>query len=413
MMGTIRFGSVSAQPEAVSRSRSKRVIGFSHSRITNVAKFFDEQAEQSQVKTAIVTNYFWAWAKIMLATLKRRGGDTRIGYIDLFAGQGRYEDGAKSTPLLILEKAIEEPDFRTNLVTTFNDRDPENTSTLVAEISKLPGVETLARQPRVFTNEVGIEIVKNFEDKNLIPILFFVDPWGYKGLSLRLINSVLKDWGCECIFFFNYNRINMGLSNPIVKAHMDALFGEERADKLRERLDPMDPVDRELAIVEEICEALVEMGGRYVLPFRFRNANGNRTSHHLIFVSKHPLGYGIMKEVMARESSTLEQGVPTFEYHPASAQQPLLFELARPLDDLENMLLHEFAGKTLSMVEVFDRHNYGHRYIKKNYKDILSKMEQSGKLIGDPPCTKRPKRNGEVTCADKTRFAFPPREAKT
>ena len=60
----------------------------------------------------------------------------------------------------------------------------------------------------------------------------FVDPWGYKGLSLRLINSVLKDWACECIFFFNYNRINMGLGNDAVKEHMDALFGEERAAEL-------------------------------------------------------------------------------------------------------------------------------------------------------------------------------------
>jgi len=41
--------------------------------------FFDEQAEQSQVKTAIVTKYFWAWAKIITGYLKKRGNDTRIG----------------------------------------------------------------------------------------------------------------------------------------------------------------------------------------------------------------------------------------------------------------------------------------------------------------------------------------------
>src|SRR5207248_10024637 len=38
----------------------------------------------------------------------------------------------------------------------------------------------------------------------------FVDPFGYKGLSLQLVNSVIKDWGCDCVFFFNYNRISMG-----------------------------------------------------------------------------------------------------------------------------------------------------------------------------------------------------------
>ena len=63
-----------------------------------------------------------------------------------------------------------------------------------------------------------------------MPTFFFVDPWGYKGLSLRLINSVLKDWGCDCVFFFNYNRINMGLGNDAVEKHMDALFGKERGE---------------------------------------------------------------------------------------------------------------------------------------------------------------------------------------
>jgi Protein of unknown function (DUF5131) len=70
----------------------------------------------------------------------------------------------------------------------------------------------------------------------LVPTLFFVDPWGYKGLTLQLINSVSKDWGCDAIIFFNYNRLNMGLSNLAVDEHMSALFTEKRAASLRYRL---------------------------------------------------------------------------------------------------------------------------------------------------------------------------------
>ena len=187
-------------------------------------KFFDEQAEQSAVKTAIVSKYFWAWSKIMMAVLGRNKKDKRFAYIDLFAGPGRYTDGAKSTPLLILEQAIADPVFHENFVAWFNDRDKEKASSLGKAIKMLPGIDKLKRPPKVFCNEVGTEIVKMFEEMSIVPTLFFVDPWGYKGLSLRLINSILKDWGCECIFFFNYNRINMGLNNEIVKQHMDALF---------------------------------------------------------------------------------------------------------------------------------------------------------------------------------------------
>ncbi len=54
------------------------------------SSFFDESREQSQVKAAIVSKYFWAWAKVVLPTAKKQGG--RIAYIDLFAGPGRYKD---------------------------------------------------------------------------------------------------------------------------------------------------------------------------------------------------------------------------------------------------------------------------------------------------------------------------------
>src|SRR5207247_694575 len=198
--------------------------------------FFGETKEQSLVKSAIVSKYFWAWAKVIMSRVSST--TKKIAYIELFAGPGRY-----------------------------------------------------------------------------------------KGLSLKLVNAVVKDWGCECIFFFNYNRINMGLSNALVEEHMNALFGKERADELRLKLETLSTPDRELMIVEELCKALNPTNDRYVLPFRFKDDRGTRTSHHLIFVSKHFLGYHIMKSVMAGESSKQEQGVATFEYSPADRNYTLLFEM--------------------------------------------------------------------------------------
>ncbi|MCD6495523.1 three-Cys-motif partner protein TcmP, partial [Candidatus Bipolaricaulota bacterium] len=58
--------------------------------------FFDESEDQSKIKSAIVSKYFWAWAKVIIPTAKKYSN--RIAYIDLFAGPGRYRDGTKSTP---------------------------------------------------------------------------------------------------------------------------------------------------------------------------------------------------------------------------------------------------------------------------------------------------------------------------
>ena len=370
--------------------------------VTN--EFFDESREQSQIKARIVAKYFWAWAKVIIPSAKDFA--KRVAYIDLFAGPGRYEDGTISTPLMVLERAIADPDMREMLVTIFNDRDAENVSKLRAAIDSLDGIKALKHKPTVSRETVGDEIVKKLEGLKLVPTFFFVDPWGYKGLSLGLINSVVKNWGCDCMFFFNYNRVNMGLSNPLVREHMDMLFGEQ-AESLRSRIQQMSPRDREQAIVEQLSESLQSMGARFVLPFAFKNEAGTRTTHHLVFASKHFKGYEIMKDIMAKESSEQNEGVATFEYSPASEKFPLLFELTRPLADLSDMLLRAYAGKTMTMVEIYTTHSIGRPYVKRNYKQVLASLELQGKIKAYPPAEARPKRGGESTFADTVKVIFP------
>ena len=373
------------------------------------SSFFDEAMEQSEVKTAIVTKYFWAWAKVIMPTAKKWGSN-KIAYIDLFAGPGRYADGTTSTPLLVLQKAIEDDDMRQMLVALFNDADGQHVQQLEEAINALPGIERLRYRPQVSNREVGTEIVAKFEEMKLVPTLFFVDPWGYKGLSLRLINSVLRNWGCDCIFFFNYNRISMGLTNPFVVEHMNALFGQAKADDLRAILGPMGSREREATIVEALCDALREMGGEYTLPFRFKHPTQGRTSHHLIFVSKHARGYTIMKGIMAAESSETTQRVPSFEYNPAVSKQGLLFELSRPLDDLRGMLLDHYAGQTLSFMQIFDGHHVNKPYVEPNYRDVLGNMEHDEQIDVNRPKGSKRTYKGKPAFGKSVTITFPPKE---
>src|SRR5262245_42862863 len=116
--------------------------------------FFDEQADQSKIKTAIVSKYFVAWAQVITGYLKNKN-DQRIAYIDLFAGPGRYKTGAKSTPVYILEQALELPMLRNNLVTLFNDRDADNTSSLRRAIDGIANIKQLKHKPQIATEVVG------------------------------------------------------------------------------------------------------------------------------------------------------------------------------------------------------------------------------------------------------------------
>ena len=362
--------------------------------------FFDEPEEQSRVKAEIVVNYFMAWSKIILKHAER------IGYFDFFAGPGRYKTGDKSTPLLILEQALASQDLTSRLVTVFNDANAEFTSTLSAEIDALPGVDRLKYRPQVLTGEISDELIEQFERINTIPSLSFVDPWGYKGLSLRLIRAVIKDWGCEVVFFFNYNRINMGISNSLVQPHMRALFGEERLASLRREIASLSAEARESRTRRALSEALEEMGARFLITFRFRS-HGSRVSHYICFVSKNALGYRIMKDIMAKRGAVDGDGVPLFEYVPSSVGKQLALESDRPLGTLRADLLRKFAGQELTVGQVYELHNVGTPFVMPNYKRVLKQMEEDGEIRCRPD---RVSRRGD-TLAVGVSISFPPAAA--
>jgi len=241
--------------------------------------FFEKQKEQSHIKSEIVKKYFWAWGKIIGRWVPK------IAYIDLYSGPGIYEDGSKSTPVLVLENALRDELMRQKLVAIFNDTNTKYTKSLEKVISEIPDISQLKYKPTVSNITVGQDLVDEFKSLIFVPTLLFVDPWGYKGLTLELIGSVLKDWGCDCIFFFNYVRINAGLYNKKFDCHIDSIFGKDRAQELRKVIKQTKISKREEVILSNLKEALQEIGGEYAISFKFYKSKKRLTSHFLIFVS--------------------------------------------------------------------------------------------------------------------------------
>lgn len=94
-------------------------------------QFFQEQREQSIIKARIVSKYFSAWARVILGVQKKyRNRSQKMAYVDLFAGPGRYDDQSKSTPLLVLETILANPELSQRVVTMFNDKDEANIGSL-------------------------------------------------------------------------------------------------------------------------------------------------------------------------------------------------------------------------------------------------------------------------------------------
>jgi three-Cys-motif partner protein len=359
--------------------------------------FFDEAMPHSIVKTEIVSKYFPPWARIM----KPRAHGGKMAYMDLYAGKGIYADGTDSTPIRIMKAVLADEGLRQMVVTFFADADPECVAALQANISALPDIERLKYRPQIAlgaAHEHGI--AEAFETRDVVPTFMFLDPFGYHGLSTKLMRSILKNFGCEIAFFFKYTRIRAALRNKLVREEMDAIFGHERVEKLKNLLPSIGTQDeKERTILTGLEEALGEIGGKYVLTFRFRNEFG-RATHHLVFVTKNELAHDIMKEIMAAASTGKRQGVATFEFtpntpHDAAVMLPLFDHAEHPLDRLKEELLERYRGRRIKIEEIYSDHNYKTPYTKKNYSEALRQLHYEDNKVSAERGQLSPPLNGK------------------
>jgi three-Cys-motif partner protein len=151
-------------------------------------------------------------------------------------------------------------------------------------------------------------------------------------VSARLIQATLKDNGSECIFFFNFNRVNAAIDNDCVEEHVKRLFDTTDAALLRDEFKGMNPYQREEAVIKKLAEVIKRKHAQHVLQFRFLNDDANRTSHYLVFATKNPLGAKIMKDIMAKESSWSEGGTPGYGCSPMVIGTQLGPTSARKMD---------------------------------------------------------------------------------
>jgi three-Cys-motif partner protein len=334
--------------------------------------FFSKQAPHSRIKSEIIAQYVPTWASIIL------GSRPEVLYLDFFAGPGQFDDGSQSTPLLLLPKLIASKKLRAGVNTWFSDTNAIAIERLRSNVAAIAGVDQLAFPPVIEVQRIDDEIASELEDISMMPTFAFLDPFGYRGLSAKLVGSIVKDPGSECLFFFNYNRISPAIGNPKVVTQMAAIFGAERSRSLRESLHSAASAKREEYILRALREAMAEeAGGRYVLPFRF--VNGGRTTHHLVFVTKHFLGFKIMRDIMARCSSSVVESVPSFEFVEHADTQTRLDLFPRtPLTDLCNQLRAAYQGKSIPFGALFEEHSADKRYIRQNYCEALFRLTQTG-----------------------------------
>jgi len=354
----------------------------------------------SRIKSEVVAYYFSMWAAVVGRS------NARIGYLDLYAGRGETFGGEPSTAIRVLSAASAEPTIASKLVAILNDRDSDHCLNLRQVIEKRGFLQRLRYKPIVLNRSVNQVLAEELDALRLIPSLCFIDPYGYKGVSIDLIKAVIKDWGCDVILFFYTCGINRNIGLEDSEEYLAALFGRDVYENLK-AVFKTGVCDREKTLLDAFCRKLSDEGIKHCLPFRFNFRNSKRLSHHLLFLSKSDAGFNLVKKAVAKYSQT-EEGIPTWTYTDGreNVAEQLSILSDGPMNKLCVLLELTFGGVELTVSQLIKScDDKGFRYTDRNIKDALLRLEDSGKVVVDKPAERR-RRAGKVTIGDKRVVRF-------
>lgn len=342
--------------------------------------FFKSKRDTSEIKSEILNNYFKAWAGIMLHGQSFKTINELI-YIDLYAGQGYYEDGSKSTPIKILDSIIksegERIDFNKSVKVFFNDEKRKIINELEKNVKGLDYYNRLINKPVFLNKQANKELLFQLLNQAKSPTLTFIDPFGYKGLSREMLLYSVKKWGSDLFMLFNINRIRGAVKNKNVEHLMVDLFNQDLSEIQEFYSKNKNPQSREEFVIQKF-ESLFKSKQYLTFKFRINFYDHKKTSHYLIFVSKHKLGYMRIKEIMEKYTERQEDGVPLFGVN--LKYNPLFFNFYSIIN-LKQDLLRKCDTYNYKNIEgIYSHHNLGTNYIKENYKQAIRELFEESYL---------------------------------
>lgn len=323
----------------------------------------------TQAKHEILTRYLDAWFPILASW------NTKVLFIDGFAGPGRYEDGEPGSPLLAIDAASKRQNMLKNstVMFLFNESDKPRHDELATQLedAELPDNFQVYLEHGQFV-DLADRLVANRGDRSFVPTFAFVDPFGWAGIPLELIAKLVRDKRSELFILFSFNSVNRWLDHPNQQTNMQQLFG---CDDYR-RANGMQPNDRKEYLASLYEQQLKNLGQfLYVSRFEMIEKNG-RTSYFLYHCTRSVKGLEVMRSAMWKIDPN--RGCQ-FSDRIAGLEQ--LFQGPLTLD-LDDRLLSRFAGqrvpiKTLQDFVLTDT-PFAPEHLK---KPTLKPMQEDGRIV--------------------------------
>jgi three-Cys-motif partner protein len=209
----------------------------------------------------------------------------------------------------------------------------------------------------------------------LAPTFAFIDPFGFSGIPLSLIERLLRCKSTEVFVTFMVDAINRFLEHPedkVVQHIVDAFGGEEAVNIAKGTGD-------RIVKLRELYQSKLQEAAKFVRYFEMRDRQ-DRTQYYLFFATNNPLGHVKMKEAMWKVN-------PEGEFRFSDATNPdqlVLFE-ADATPWLAELLRKEFCHQgTVTGGDICRFVEDKTAYLRKHLIAALKRGETNKELRVDP-----------------------------
>ena len=228
----------------------------------------------------------------------------RLLIFDGFAGRGEYSDGSDGSPVILLRKANEliSGGRVKEVLCAFVEQDPGNFANLQAVLHRTqpqyPLVKVLGPSNDSFEN-VANQVIETTGGR-LIPSFWFIDPFGFTGMSFETVKLLMSLRRSEVFITLMLRDIGRFLSHPDLETTFDRLFGTQEWRIIVHSNKTGEAKEREL---RDLYVAQLRRIGCKVTVFRVSMDERLQTLYCMVHATKHPKGRWLMKDVMHRQGS--------------------------------------------------------------------------------------------------------------
>ncbi|MFC7245168.1 three-Cys-motif partner protein TcmP [Catellatospora aurea] len=370
----------------------------------SASPFFVNKKAAAVLKHGILRSYVVPF----VSKIGKYSTDSRVVFLDGYAGPGRYADGTPGSPALILQSAQAVSAFR-NLECYFVERKREDFNRLQALITEANanGIKAEARKGRV---EKHLDDV--LAKAEGVPLLAFLDPFGLGVSFTDLTEKILgpgrphrPGTGTEVLLNFSANAVRRigGLLNStkVAKGKDATLAAMDSACGGAWWREVFLSARNNAEAVEKIAYGYADLVSKKVGAHAWVVAVRNRVHHqqpvyHLVFFTRHTDGLWLFGEAnsLAQEAWRKECAPPHV------VDENALFDLGDPFEKEEKLRKEAWVGEIYSNIERILATD-GPFFIAQRHGDVLGGTVDVARALHIRAAVTRLYADGKTACNGK------------